>query len=108
MTLIEILNECRDIGKLLLGEHRWAEMLREPTEDEKERTSRIYYSIYSTTREAQKDGACFTAHCDATLRSPAGWKQISVLSRWFDERYFRPDECVSRTIITTYFLMTAS
>ena len=38
MTLIEILNECRDIGKLLLGEHRWAEMLREPTEDEKERT----------------------------------------------------------------------
>ncbi|KAL1703951.1 hypothetical protein EV121DRAFT_270781 [Schizophyllum commune] len=87
MTLIEILNECRDIGKVLLGEHRWAEMLREPTEDEKERTSRIYYSIYSTTREAQKDG----------------WKQISVLSRWFDERYFRPDEFCTQPYPTPHY-----
>ncbi|KAI5889932.1 uncharacterized protein SCHCODRAFT_02630420 [Schizophyllum commune H4-8] len=87
MTLIEILNECRDIGKLLLGEHRWSEMLREPTEDEKERTSRIYYSIYSTTREAQKDG----------------WKQISVLSRWFDERCFRPDEICTQPYPTPYY-----
>ncbi|KAL1738195.1 hypothetical protein HDZ31DRAFT_70273 [Schizophyllum fasciatum] len=72
MVLIEISIECQEIGSRLLGEHRWSEMLRKPSDDEKERTTQIFYSIYHTLREAQKDG----------------WKQISVLSRWFDD--FRP------------------
>lgn len=40
----------------MLGEHRWAEVLRDPREGEKERASRVYYSVYRTTRDANKDG----------------------------------------------------
>lgn len=51
----------------MLGEHRWAEVLRDPREGEKERASRVYYSVYRTTRDANKDG----------------WKRIHVEPDWF-------------------------
>ena len=40
----------------LLGEHRWKNILKKPKKDEKEWISRVFYSIYKTTREAGKDG----------------------------------------------------
>jgi hypothetical protein len=40
----------------LLGEHRWSDFLRNPSEEEKGRVSQIFYCTYSTGRQAQKDG----------------------------------------------------
>ncbi|KAK7057940.1 hypothetical protein R3P38DRAFT_2843746 [Favolaschia claudopus] len=51
----------------LLGEHRWSEFLKKPTEEEKGRVSQIFYCTYPTGRAAQKDG----------------WKRINVADSWF-------------------------
>ncbi|KAF7301440.1 hypothetical protein MIND_00709300 [Mycena indigotica] len=51
----------------LLGEHRWSEFLRGPTEEEAGRVTQIFYSTYSHGRAAQKDG----------------WKRINVADSWF-------------------------
>ncbi|KAF8625338.1 hypothetical protein AX17_006880 [Amanita inopinata Kibby_2008] len=40
----------------LLGEHRWSEFLNTPIKEEEKLVSQIFYSTYSTDREAQKDG----------------------------------------------------
>ncbi|KAJ6592657.1 hypothetical protein B0H19DRAFT_1088268 [Mycena capillaripes] len=51
----------------LLGEHRWSEFLKKPSGEEAGRVSQIFYSTYSTGRQAQKDG----------------WKRINVADSWF-------------------------
>ncbi|KAJ7469325.1 hypothetical protein B0H11DRAFT_2043963 [Mycena galericulata] len=51
----------------LLGEHRWSEFLRKPSPEEAGRVSQIFYCVYSTGRQAQKDG----------------WKRINVADSWF-------------------------
>ncbi|KAJ6579949.1 hypothetical protein DFH09DRAFT_1076855 [Mycena vulgaris] len=51
----------------LLGEHRWSEFLRKPSVEEAGRVSQIFYCVYSTGRQAQKDG----------------WKRINVSDSWF-------------------------
>ncbi|KNZ72355.1 hypothetical protein J132_03446 [Termitomyces sp. J132] len=66
MVLIEI-DKGYPHNERLLGEHRWKEFLRNPTDEEKDRVTQIFYSLYTTGREAQKDG----------------WKRIHVESKWF-------------------------
>ncbi|KAJ6592698.1 hypothetical protein B0H19DRAFT_1088358 [Mycena capillaripes] len=51
----------------LLGEHRWSKFLKKPSVEEAGRVSQIFYSTYSTGRQAQKDG----------------WKRINVADSWF-------------------------
>ncbi|KAJ7076664.1 hypothetical protein B0H15DRAFT_925112 [Mycena belliarum] len=51
----------------LLGEHRWSEFLKKPSVEEAGRVSQIFYCVYSTGRQAQKDG----------------WKRINVADSWF-------------------------
>ncbi|KAJ7214993.1 hypothetical protein GGX14DRAFT_443565 [Mycena pura] len=51
----------------LLGEHRWSEFLQNPNVEEAGRVTQIFYSTYSTGRQAQKDG----------------WKRINVADSWF-------------------------
>ncbi|THU91127.1 hypothetical protein K435DRAFT_759507 [Dendrothele bispora CBS 962.96] len=53
----------------LLGEHRWCEFLRNPTDEEIPRFSRIFYSLYTSDRAAQKDG----------------WLRIDVKESWFKD-----------------------
>ncbi|KAG2015694.1 hypothetical protein CC2G_008939 [Coprinopsis cinerea AmutBmut pab1-1] len=64
-VIVEIEKQAKHNG--LLGEHRWAEVLKRPSKEDRERVSRVYYCIYRTTREAQKDG----------------WKRINVEAEWF-------------------------
>lgn len=66
VVLLEINKKAEH--QMLLGEHKWHEMLKDPSKDDKDRVSRIYYSIYPSNRAAQKDG----------------WKRINVESGWFD------------------------
>lgn len=56
MVLLEIDKKFPNNG-LLLGEHRWSEFLQNPSAEEDGRVTQIFHSLYSTGREAQKDGA---------------------------------------------------
>ena len=40
----------------VLGEHRWSDFLRNPTDEEKGRVSKVFYCFYPFYRIAQKDG----------------------------------------------------
>ncbi|KAF8902400.1 hypothetical protein CPB84DRAFT_862391 [Gymnopilus junonius] len=66
MILLEISKRFTDHGRLL-GEHRWNEMLKNPTHEESQNVSRIFHSFYTTLRDAQKDG----------------WKVIHIKPDWF-------------------------
>lgn len=55
MVLLEI-DKKYPHNRRLLGEHKWSEFLRNPSEEERERVSQIFHSLYTTGREAQKDG----------------------------------------------------
>lgn len=55
MVLLEIDKEYPHNDRLL-GEHRWSEFLKKPTEEEKDRVTQIFHCLYNTGRAAQKDG----------------------------------------------------
>jgi len=40
----------------ILGEHRWSEFLRNPSRDEKDRATQVFYCTYHTGRMVQKNG----------------------------------------------------
>ncbi|PPQ75448.1 hypothetical protein CVT26_016222 [Gymnopilus dilepis] len=68
MILLEISKTfARD--ERLLGEHRWRDMLKDPSNEEKSRVSQVFYCFYNTSRAAQKDG----------------WKAIHVKNSWFKD-----------------------
>ncbi|TFK51910.1 hypothetical protein OE88DRAFT_1734927 [Heliocybe sulcata] len=54
----------------LLGEHRWSEMLLNPTEEDKERVSMIFRCKISSIHEIEK--IC--------------WKNLSIERSWFEEK----------------------
>ncbi len=66
MMLLEVAREFEDSASLL-GEHRWSEFLKDPTIDEKGRSTKVFHSFYSRGREAQKDGASSTPLREAIL-----------------------------------------
>ncbi|KAI0919209.1 hypothetical protein AcW1_003353 [Taiwanofungus camphoratus] len=68
MVIIEVNRNFPDFNNLL-GEHRWRNFLRKPSQDEEDRVSKVFYCTYSTGREVQK----------------YGWKRIFVEERWFKE-----------------------
>ena len=55
MVLIEVDRSFKD-HQVLLGQHQWHEILAAPSAEQKERFSQVFYSTYSSNRNAQKDG----------------------------------------------------
>lgn len=55
MVIIEV-NRGYSHFDRILGEHRWSEFLRNPTKDEKERVTQVFYCTYNTGRIVQKNG----------------------------------------------------
>lgn len=55
MMLLEVSKDFEDHASLL-GEHRWSEFLKDPADDEKDRTTQVFHSHYARGRDAQKDG----------------------------------------------------
>ncbi|KAF9237864.1 hypothetical protein BU15DRAFT_48261 [Melanogaster broomeanus] len=55
MVIIEINRDFPHFDRIL-GEHRWSEFLQKPTQEEKERVTRVFYCTYSTGRIVQKNG----------------------------------------------------
>lgn len=46
----------REEWRSLLGAHHWNEILISPTEHEKDKVSRVYFCMYNTGRQVQKNG----------------------------------------------------
>ncbi|KAF8058655.1 hypothetical protein FPV67DRAFT_1523260 [Lyophyllum atratum] len=66
MVLIEV-DKKYPSNERLLGEHRWSDFLKKPSDEETGRVTQIFHCLYTTGREAQKDG----------------WKRIHVEAPWF-------------------------
>ncbi|KAH7920600.1 hypothetical protein BV22DRAFT_1020909 [Leucogyrophana mollusca] len=57
MVIIEVKRDYPHFDRLL-GEHRWSEFLRNPSDELKNQATRVYYCTYSTGRIVQKNGEC--------------------------------------------------
>lgn len=55
MVLLEVNRDYKHVDRLI-GEHRWSEFLKHPTDEETGRVSQIFHCFYNTDRQAQKDG----------------------------------------------------
>jgi hypothetical protein len=55
MVILEIERRFPGIDNLL-GEHRWNDFLRNPTAEERNKTSQVFYCLHKSDREVQKDG----------------------------------------------------
>ncbi|GLB37881.1 hypothetical protein LshimejAT787_0409320 [Lyophyllum shimeji] len=87
MVLIEV-DKRYPHNERLLGEHRWSEMLKNPTDEEGGRVTQIFHCLYTTGREAQKDG----------------WKRIHVEAAWFKD--WTPTTDFQDPYPTTYWCPT--
>lgn len=59
----------------LLGEHRWAEFLLRPSDEEEPRKTKIYWSTYGSTRQVDKEG----------------WRRIDIQDAWFAPGKWTPN-----------------
>ncbi|KAI0311919.1 hypothetical protein OF83DRAFT_1148721 [Amylostereum chailletii] len=66
MIIIEV---DRDFDNFpgLLGEHKWADFLRQPTEEQAGQSSKIFYCVWNTGRKVEKNG----------------WKRVFIKESWF-------------------------
>lgn len=55
MVIIEVNRDFTGWDKLL-GQHKWIEVLKNPTDEEKERHSSIFYCTMNTVRDVSKTG----------------------------------------------------
>lgn len=58
MVIIEIKREF-DSFDHLLGEHRWIDFLKNPSEEEREIVTQVFYCTYNSGRQVQKHGKSF-------------------------------------------------
>lgn len=104
MVLIEIQrNLSLDVvSNKLLGKHDWKDFLLNPSPEEAERFSRIYYSTYSSGREAQKDGE-LQARPNSSIVDVIflGWKRIHVEEKFFKGWSIR-NKCVFLQSLIVY------
>lgn len=55
MVIIEVKRDYDGFDHLI-GEHRWNEFLRNPSDEEKEKVTRVYHCVYNSGRQVQKNG----------------------------------------------------
>ncbi|KAH7911330.1 hypothetical protein BJ138DRAFT_1239209 [Hygrophoropsis aurantiaca] len=66
MVIIEVARKYQHCDRIL-GEHRWSEFLKNPSDVEKDQVTRVYYCTYNTGRIVQKNG----------------WKRVEIDEDWF-------------------------
>lgn len=67
-----------DDKRQLLGQHIWKDILIKPTEGEKEHRSGVFYCVFSTIREVQKEGACEHHFGAGTRRSELSFIRLEA------------------------------
>jgi hypothetical protein len=70
MVVAEVSKTFSQFEKVL-GEHRWGEFLREPSPEERDKKTKVYYSTYTNSRALQKDGK-------------SGWESIENTSNFME------------------------
>ncbi|KAF8845955.1 hypothetical protein BDN67DRAFT_960608, partial [Paxillus ammoniavirescens] len=85
MVIIEVDRYFAHFDRIL-GEHRWSEFLQNPTQDEKDRVTRVFYCTYNTGRIVQKNG----------------WKRIDVEDAWF-KAWSPNNRCIKSPYPETHF-----
>jgi len=58
MVIIEVKRDF-DCFDRLLGEHKWSEFLRNPSAEELEKVTQVFYCVYNSGRQVQKNGAVY-------------------------------------------------
>jgi hypothetical protein len=73
----------------LLGMHTWKSFLKYPTEEDRDKASKIFWCQYNSGRLVQKNGEPFrlklarvTGRTDLGTSS-IGWKRVDVEEHWF-------------------------
>lgn len=61
MVIVEVNRGLPDFTAVL-GAHKWNQFLKQPSEDEVPRESRIFYCQLSDGRKVQKNGECLTVN----------------------------------------------
>ena len=85
MVVIEVDRDFDGFNELL-GLHTWSKFLSKPTEEEKDKSSKIFYCTYNTCRQVEKSGPSafrFTPLCFLCSRM-AGWKRVNIEEHWFN------------------------
>ncbi|KAF8484034.1 hypothetical protein DFH94DRAFT_626299 [Russula ochroleuca] len=52
----------------LLGMHSWSQFLKRPTEEDMDKSSKVFWCVYNSGRLVQKNG----------------WKRVDIEEHWFD------------------------
>ena len=55
MVIVEVNRDLPDFT-VVLGAHKWREFLKQPSQDEEDRVSKIFYCQLSDGRKVQKTG----------------------------------------------------
>ncbi|KAJ3536743.1 hypothetical protein NM688_g6795 [Phlebia brevispora] len=72
--------------RAILGEHRWDEMLKNPSKEEKGKCSQIFYCRFNHDRDVQKHG----------------WKRIDIKESWYREWTLRNGKIVYPYPVTKF------
>jgi len=62
MVIIEVDRNFEHFDSLL-GMHTWSSFLKNPTEEDKDKSSKVFWSKYNSGRSVQKDGEPFRFGC---------------------------------------------
>lgn len=66
-VIIEVSKRIGEDRRKLLGQHTWKDILKNPSEGEKEHKSGIFHCVFNSIRDVQKEG----------------WKRIDFEDTWF-------------------------
>ena len=88
MVIIEV--DCGFDGfNNVLGKHSWSNILLEPTPEQLDKSSEIFYCTLNTGRLVEKSGG-FNISSGVTVAHPTpGWKRIWIEDHWF--KGWKPD-----------------
>jgi hypothetical protein len=89
MVIIEV-DRFFDRFDSLLGMHVWTSFLKNPTEEDKDKASKVFWCHYNSGRLVQKNGELFPFNFKVSARDRAdlgisliGWKRVDVEEHWF-------------------------
>ena len=82
MVVIEV---DRDFDRFddLLGLHTWSEFLLQPTQEEMDKTSKVFCCTYNTGRQVEKNGPFASRFTLLSHTGFAGWKRVNIEEHWF-------------------------
>ncbi len=67
----------------LLGFHAWSEFLSQPTKEQMDKSSKVFYCTYNTGRLVEKNGPSASRSVLPAHSRFAGWKRVDIEEHWF-------------------------